>query len=275
MALERGAIAPLFISVLQHFVFPLAAMSRRFRAFIVHLVISFTVVGAALGLIAWGWYLPPGWQLRDAGFIFLLVAGVDMGLGPIATLVVSGASKSYREWRRDLALIGVVQLAGLAVGLHALWIGRPLYYVFAIDQIELVAAYQIPVDELRIAKEENPLFAPGLLDRPRWVALSLPIEKKIRSELLWRELTSGVRAVDQPRYYRPMSEERVAILQTMDRTDRTLDAEGKRGAIERIAAAAGRPTEAVGGILLNERNDVWLVVLDRKTLELISATVLD
>jgi len=53
--------------------------------------------------------------------LFLIVVTVDVILGPLITLAVFNGVKPWTELRRDLAMVGVLQLAALGYGL---WSGR-------------------------------------------------------------------------------------------------------------------------------------------------------
>lgn len=120
-------------------------------------IISATVV---LGLL----YPAPYRDLLGLGPIFLLVLIVDVVSGPLLTLVLASPKKSRRERRLDFILIGVIQLAALAYGLHTVWAGRPVALVFEVDRLVVVTANEIEPADLALAPE-------GLRRLPWWGVL--------------------------------------------------------------------------------------------------------
>jgi len=107
------------------------AMAFRLKAFALHLLISATVLSVSLGTLYLGWYHWPGWYLTGVSGVTAVLAGVDVVLGPLLTLVIASPRKPRRELARDIAVIGAIQLAALTYGTTQLWNGRPLYYAFS------------------------------------------------------------------------------------------------------------------------------------------------
>ena len=67
-----------------------------------------------------------------------------------------------------------MQLAALIYGAATLWQGRPLYYTFSVNRLEMVQASDIDADEIALARRQNPAFAPHWYSLPRWVWAPLP-----------------------------------------------------------------------------------------------------
>lgn len=144
-------------------------MSFRLRAFALHLLGSGCALMLLLGGLYLGWYRWPGWYLTGGVRILALVALVDLALGPSLTLIIANPRKPRRELARDIALIVCVQLAALVYGAVTLWQGRPLYYTFSVDRLEMVQAADIARSEVTRAQRENPPLAPHWYSRPRWI----------------------------------------------------------------------------------------------------------
>lgn len=98
-------------------------------AFLVHFGISAAVVGAVgLGMFL-AWY-PPPWFAHDGGWqVLRIIIFVDVVLGPLLTLVVFRRGKP--GLRRDLAVIGGLQLAALLYGGGVMFLYRPAFVVYA------------------------------------------------------------------------------------------------------------------------------------------------
>ena len=121
------------------------SLVRSFRAkyFLGHLALSAALVGCAAGLILVLWY--PGVLSRIDGVLPIvgMLVLVDVCLGPLLTLVVASPKKPRRELWRDLAVIGAVQGAALVYGVHAAYVGRPVFVVFDVKQFETVSAKEL------------------------------------------------------------------------------------------------------------------------------------
>ncbi|HYL72372.1 MAG TPA: fimb protein, partial [Candidatus Dormibacteraeota bacterium] len=106
-------------------------MRFRLKAFGLHLTGSACALGLALGSLYLGWYRWPGWYLTGVLHVLVIVAIVDLGLGPTLTLIIANPRKPRRELARDIGIIVSVQIAALIYGAATLWQGRPLYYTFS------------------------------------------------------------------------------------------------------------------------------------------------
>ena len=65
---------------------------------------------------------------------------VGVVLGPLMTLVVCNTVKPRKELRRGIAVLGLMQFAGLACGLLTVCIARAFHLAFEIDRFRVVHA---------------------------------------------------------------------------------------------------------------------------------------
>jgi hypothetical protein len=152
----------------------LYGMNFRAKAFTLHIGASACVLGLTLGSLYLGWYRWPGWYVTGALTIAAILIAVDLTLGPLFTLLIANPKKPRRMFARDLAVIATVQIVALVYGASALWIGRPLYYVFWVNQLKVVAASEVPSSEAALMRKDNPELAPRWYSTPRWVWAPLP-----------------------------------------------------------------------------------------------------
>ena len=143
---------------------------RRIRAAAIHLLISAAIAGLAAALVFGLWY-PGAYRLLAGGRdLFLLVTSVDVVLGPLLTFTVFNLKKGWPHLRRDLMIIGAVQLFALAYGLHAVYGARPVAMVFEVDRFRVIAANQVYLPELEVAQLEYqrlPMTGPWMLGTRR------------------------------------------------------------------------------------------------------------
>src|SRR5215472_235675 len=143
-------------------------MRFRITAFALHLLGSAGALTLILGALYLGWYRWPGWYLTSVLHVVGIVVLVDLVIGPTLTLIVANPRKARRVFARDVAVIVTVQLAALVYGTVTLWKGRPLYYTFSADRLEIVQASDLQSGDIAVALRENPSLAPHWYSLPRW-----------------------------------------------------------------------------------------------------------
>ncbi|MDD5036343.1 MAG: TfpX/TfpZ family type IV pilin accessory protein [Methylococcaceae bacterium] len=174
----------------------------RWKASAIHLGISALVAFTLAVLLALTWY-PPSyvWAVGGLGLIAIF-AGVDVTLGPLLTLIVWNVKKI--SLRSDMAVIVLLQLLAMGYGLHAIFLARPVYLVFAVDRFDLVSAADIPEGETEQATREEYRSLP--LTGPKIVAAQKPADGAERNKLLFSALSGGADLPQLPRYYLPYAD---------------------------------------------------------------------
>ena len=138
----------------------------RLKAAGIHLAISLAIAALAALLVFFVWYPYPYREISGGRELFLLLVVVDVVMGPLMTLAVFNLAKPRKELRRDLAVIGLLQVAALVYGLWTVAVARPVHLVYEIDRFRVVHAVDIePVLLKRAAPvhQQLPLMGPTLL----------------------------------------------------------------------------------------------------------------
>ncbi len=183
-------------------------LRSRGRAAGLHLLISLAVAGLAAVLVFGLWYPGPYRQLAGGQALFFLVTGVDVVIGPLLTFAIFDRVKSWKHLRRDLAVIGLLQIAALVYGLNTVYIARPVAMVFEVDRFRLVIANDVYTVELPKAPPEYrelPLTGPWLL------AARTPTAGAERNDALFK----GVEGTDvglRPLFWQSYDLSRAAVL---------------------------------------------------------------
>jgi len=128
--------------------------SRRVVAPMLHLLGSMGVAALVSVLVFVVWYPSPYASLTAGVSLFLLLVSVDVVLGPTLTAVAADPAKPAKVFRRDLAVIVALQLAGLAYGLYNISLGRPVYLAFEVDRMRVVTAAEVDESTLPEALPE-------------------------------------------------------------------------------------------------------------------------
>jgi len=177
-------------------------MNFRFKALGIHLLASASALTLLLGSLYFGWYHWPGWYLTDVAPVVLVMAGVDVVIGPLLTFVVARPDKPRRELKRDVGMIVAVQLTALLYGGASLRSGRPLYYAFSENVLQLVQAYDIDSAQSALALQQNAQFAPHWYSLPRWISAPLPQNTDERAKIVSSAIGGGDDVISMPRYFK-------------------------------------------------------------------------
>jgi hypothetical protein len=177
-------------------------MRFRLKAFGLHLSASLTLLTLIFGALFVGWYRWPGWYLTGVLHVVAIVAIVDLAIGPTLTLIVANPRKPRGALARDIAAIVIVQLAALIYGAATLWLGRPLYYTFSVDRLQIVQASDLEAGEIVLARRQNPALAPHWYSLPRWIWAPLPDDPEEAAKIAGGTLFGGQDVIQMPRRFR-------------------------------------------------------------------------
>ena len=182
-------------------------MKPRERAGVIHLALSAAVAVAVFVPIYFVWY--PGVLFGAAGGLrlFLLIAGINVAIGPLITFLIFVPGK--RGLVFDLWVIAILQIGALGYGVWVLFDSRPAYIVFVKDRFELVRANQIP-DEL-LAEARGGIYAHSPLAGPRLVAARWPIDREESTRLMLASI-AGIDIQFFPRHYVAYAADRAVAL---------------------------------------------------------------
>ena len=177
-------------------------MKFRLKAFGVHLLCSALALSLVLGVLDRGWYHWPGWYLTESIHLALVMVAVDVVLGPLVTLLIANPRKPRRELVRDIAIIVTVQLVALSYGTTTLWNGRPLYYAFSVNCLEVVQAYDIEPAAASDARKQKLELAPHWYSLPRWIWAPFPQDPQAADRVFQGLMQGGYDIVGLPQYYK-------------------------------------------------------------------------
>lgn len=166
-----------------------------------HLLLSLLVALVSAGIVFGLWYPAPYRQMLNVGHIYLLVLVVDVVCGPLLTLIVASPKKSRRERWLDFSLIGVIQLAALAYGMHSVWVARPVALAFEVDRLVVVTANEVQTEAL-------PKAPPGLQRLPWAGVLKLGTRKPANGAEMMSSIELGLGGISsamRPDWWLPWS----------------------------------------------------------------------
>ncbi|MDO9199530.1 TfpX/TfpZ family type IV pilin accessory protein [Rhodoferax sp.] len=244
----------------------------RLKASGIHFGISLVIALLAALLVFGLWYPYPYREISGGRELFLIVVAVDIVLGPLITLAVFNRAKPWRELRRDLVMVALIQLSGLGYGLWTVFVARPVHMVFEYDRFRVVHAVDVPLELLAKVPpgvDAFPLLGPTLLSlRP-----FRDNQEKMNATLAALE---GLSLSAQPNLWQPYA----AAIPEILREARPVSALKTRFAnqaseIDRVLASTGRAPQALVYLPMVGRKSFWTVFLDPVTAEVLAFMPLD
>ena len=224
-----------------------------------HLLISATVAGVAAVLVFVLWY-PGSFRLMAGGRdLFVLVSSVDVVLGPVLTFSVFDRRKGLRHLRLDLLVIALVQLAGLAYGLHTVYVARPIAMVFEVDRFRLVRANDVAVDELPKAL---PPYRSLPVSGPELLGTRTPAAGEEHNDALFKGL-AGIDISSRPSFWQPYEQSRAAALARSRPLDVLMKRYFDQAADLRQRLSDMHGDEATARFLPAVARSDWVAVLDK------------
>lgn len=244
-------------------------MHFRLKAFSLHLLSSAAVLTLILGCLYFGWYRWPGWYLTEVTRVVFVMICVDVVLGPTLTLIIANVNKPRRELTRDIGIIVAVQLCALVYGAVSLWDGRPLYYAFSENVLQLVQAYDIDPKEAKLGREQNPALAPHAYSLPRWIWAPLPQDPEEAQKVVAAAMSGGDDVISMPRYFKPWEAGLPSLRSQLKKVDDVgYFAKSEKKLLKEKMKAAGVPDDQPNAIPLTGRGHPLLAVFDPETLKM-------
>lgn len=168
---------------------------NRFKASGIHFLISLIIVSFLLMMMFVLWYPDSYFSLMGGGKLISLIAGVDVFLGPLLTLIVFNTQKKSLKF--DLTCIAVVQIIAMSYGMYVMFEARPVFTVFNKTNFHVVSVVDIHPQEL--AKGKSKQWRTLSISGPELVAIGTP-DKNNKEETAFAMVESA-HAYRYPRLY--------------------------------------------------------------------------
>jgi len=179
-------------------------MTKR-KAFATHLGISLVIFLILLFFIIFEWYPPPFFS-SDGGWQGIrIIAGVDLVLGPLLTLIVFKPGKPGLKF--DLMVIGIIQVSALAWGTWTVHHQRPIAVVFVENYLVPVTYYQI--EDSGMTHDKLRAFGDKA---PYWIYSDLPTDDTALQKVRLEALRMGRPLFKFTEYYKPMDAKALQLM---------------------------------------------------------------
>lgn len=167
-----------------------STVKERLVAAVIHLVLSASAVGLLAAVMWFAVYPPPFFWIDGGWTVLRILLLADVILGPLLTFVVFNRAKP--EWRRDLAIIAIVQVLAFAYGAYTMARYRPVFAVY-IDRSFFAVTW--PKVEMATQDLAKPRALRGDAWAPTLVVMDMPTDRAQQLELLRRTNPDGTSAL--------------------------------------------------------------------------------
>jgi hypothetical protein len=244
----------------------------RLRASGIHLGISVAIALLAALLVFLVWYPYPYREISGGRELFLILVSVDVVLGPLITLAIFNKSKPWRVLARDLAVVGLIQLAALGYGMWTVFVARPVHLVFEIDRFRVVHAIDVPTEMLSQAPagfQSLPLSGVTLL-------AVRPFRNPQESFEATMAALQGAYLGARPDLWQAYPDAREQVLEAAKPARELVQRfPGDAAQINQAIAATGHSPDSLMYLPLLGRKSAWTVLLDATTAEVVGFMPLD
>ncbi len=182
---------------------------EKIKAMSVHFGFSLLLAILALYLVFKVWYPSPIDYAMGVGYIFVMMLAIDLVIGPILTFIIFNRQK--KELKVDLSIIVSLQLLAFTYGMFNVAQGRAVWMTFVIDDVELIRAVDIDVQE---GESILPEYESHLFQKPRWAGTQFSSDPKIAEAQKDADLL-GHKLSTRPTYYEPLSNRKADILASL------------------------------------------------------------
>lgn len=232
---------------------------NRQRAALVHLALSVLVIGSVLTTMLLLWYPGAWFESMGGKALVYILAGVDVTIGPLLTLVVFQPGK--KSLKIDLAIIACLQVAAFLFGLHVLYEARPAYMVHIVDQFRAVTAAEL--DPRLLEQARHPEFRQPPATGPGIATALKPLDEQARQDLLLAA-QAGVDLHLLPQYWVPY-DAKLALQGASPLGLLREFAPGNAAVVDAFLMREGRSEDSLRFIPLRTRHKELAVLLDAKT----------
>jgi len=244
----------------------------RLKASALHMGLSLCIAALAALLVFAVWYPNPYREISGGRELFLLLVAVDVVLGPLITLAVFNRRKPRSELRRDLAVVGLIQLAALGYGLWSVAVARPVHMVFEYKNFRVVHAVDVPPELLPqtpAGVEALPLTGPTLLGLR-------PFKDSKESLDATMAALQGLTLSSRPDLWQPYEKSVPEVLKVAKPvTELKVRFADQAAAIDRVLTQAGRTPQNTVYVPMAGRKSFWTVFLDASSAQVVATIPLD
>ena len=234
----------------------------RLKAALIHLIASVVVASSCAILILYFWFPGQYSEIAGGNHLLFLIISVDVVLGPLLTFVAFNISKPRAELIRDLFFIGMLQVSGLAYGVHTVYLARPVALVFEQSRFRVVSFIQVDQSELPDTASEIPYLS---LSGPVLLSVRDFKDDREKSEAVEKGL-AGADVGVQPKFWQPYLKADMQLRKVARPYDVLVKKYPSDTKVRELPGSLGHDSKQLIFIPVITRTGDWVVVLSASTL---------
>ncbi len=243
----------------------------RWRASLIHLLLSLLIVGSVTAYVVYFWYPIPLLPMAKADQLLAMVGGIDLIVGPLLTLIVYKHGK--KTLKMDLTVIALIQATFLAMGLYTLFESRPVYLVASGKIFNLVFANEIVAEDLAKADDKYQHFG---FTNPKLVGAVMPNDIQEKTRIVMSSLGGGSDLQHMPQHYVDYSQIVPQVLQNAWSLNNAPNLSAENAVIlQKSATKYGYKPEDVRFMHLGSTRGFAVILLDAQNAQPIGYVNLD
>ncbi len=169
---------------------------KKIHAFLIHLITSIIIFIFFLGIVFFIWYPGPHYEIDGGLHILVIMAGVDIVLGPLLTLILFRPGKWGLKF--DMTCIILMQVSALIYGAITIYEQHPAFMVFTVDRFSTIPIADVDFDKIKYPELKR-TFNIG----PVLALATFPEDREERQKLMFAVL-GGEKDIDyRPDLYKP------------------------------------------------------------------------
>ncbi len=173
-------------------------LRKSLRPAAIHLACGLIVACTIAALLFFIWYPSPYDEFSGGRNLFLLLIGVDVGCGPLLTLLLVTDTKPRRLLVVDITLVLLIQAAAMTYGMHVAWQARPIYLVAEVDRFKVITIGDLEEKDVRNLPPE---LRSGFWKKPLVVGIRPPISVEEKNKVLFESIKGGRDYAERPEFY--------------------------------------------------------------------------
>ncbi len=185
-----------------------SSFKSRLIAASLHFLASLTLFALLFFIVIQLWYPQPHFSASGGWQGLIIIALVDLVLGPLLTLIIYNITKPRKELVLDLSIIVIIQLSALFYGIHTVYSQRPTALVFWESQFYTVPATVF--QQLAIDTKQLKTFSP---DTPTLIYAAKPGDVAGLTSMLTIIREQHIPPFQQVGLYRTFAANKQAVLQ--------------------------------------------------------------
>ncbi len=236
---------------------------NKFKASLIHLVLSFALVSLIIASTIYFWYPSDFLGITNYKNIALLIVSIDLVLGPLLTFVVFAPNKKGLKF--DFAVIAAIQLSALAYGVHALYETHPLFITYNDKGFNLVQ-----VNEVNPSDAKNTQFQISKLSSPKLAFAKMPDDPDKQTEIMLGVDLKGEPDIDKrAEYFEPVENHLNTILNDSLDTVKLFDKQNLTASTKAFLDKYGKNKGQYAYLPLKGTSGDAIIVLDKQTAKMV------